>query len=347
MPVSRLPDLPKAEVAAEQRRQQIVQIRDYYTQLARLANVAYRIRVANRQFCKTTAPQIGLRAATVRSLPRAFRSYTREALRIGWNVPTALSVADGSPAGVAGIKAGDQILTFNNEVLPKAGTGKWIDRWLKTHGEKPVQIMVRRDGADALRTVYPVVGCAIPIRYKTNPDPNAETNGKQIVIQSGILRIARTDDELAVVIGHELAHANLGHYNKRVWNAVLGEFGGAMVDGGFMLGGIYTGRTFSRYFEKTGARAFSVEFEREADYVGSYYAARAGYDVASAAEIWRALSLESPQSIRIASTHPITPARFVQMQKAAAEIADKERRHLPLVPEMQKVQAASSRDDGK
>jgi predicted Zn-dependent protease len=95
-----------------------------------------------------------------------------------------------------------------------------------------------------------------------------------------------------------------------------------------------------------GARAFSVQFEREADYVGAYYAARAGYDVATAAQIWRALSLESPQSIRIAVTHPITPARFVQMQKVAAEIADKKQRHLPLVPEMKEVQAASSYDGG-
>jgi Zn-dependent protease with chaperone function len=346
MPVSRLPDLPKTEVAAEQRRQQIAQIRDYYAQLARLDNVAFRIRVANRRFCKTTAPQIGLRAATVRGLPRRFRAYTHEALQIGWNTPTALSVVAGSPAASADIEAGDQILAFNNEVLPRTETGSWVERWLKAHGDKPMQIMVRRDGADTLHTVTPVMGCAIPIRYKTDPDPNAGTNGKRIVVRSGILRIARTDDELAVVVGHELAHANLGHYNKQVWNAVLGEIGGAIVDGAFALGTIQTRGTFSRYFRKIGALAFSVEFEREADYVGAYYAARAGYDVAAAAEIWRALSLESPQSIRVAVTHPITPARFVQMQKVAAEIADKKRRHLPLVPEIKEVQTASSRDDG-
>ena len=85
--------------------------------------------------------------------------------------------------------------------------------------------------------------------------------------------------------------------------------------------------------------AFSVEFEREADYVGAYYAARAGYDITGSENIWRAMSLESPKSIQLARTHPTSPARFVQMRQTVAEIADKERRHLPLVPTMKVMQA--------
>ena len=38
--------------------------------------------------------------------------------------------------------------------------------------------------------------------------------------------------------------------------------------------------------------------------------------------------------IRIARTHPVTPVRFVQMQKVVAEIADKQRRNVPLIPEL-------------
>ena len=85
-----------------------------------------------------------------------------------------------------------------------------------------------------------------------------------------------------------MAHANLGHAQKRELNAFVGQMGGALVDGGFLLGGIYTRGTFTRHFGRAGALAYSVEFEREADYVGAYYAARAGYDLNGAAEIWRA-----------------------------------------------------------
>jgi hypothetical protein len=54
------------------------------------------------------------------------------------------------------------------------------------------------------------------------------------------------------------------------------------------------------------------------------------------------MSLESPNSIQLARTHPSTPARFVQMRKTAAEIADKKRRHLPLVPELKVVRVEAS-----
>jgi len=41
-----------------------------------------------------------------------------------------------------------------------------------------------------------------------------------------------------------------------------------------------------------------------------------------------------PDSIRLATTHPTTPVRFVQMRGVADEIADEKRRYLPLVPDL-------------
>ena len=75
---------------------------------------------------------------------------------------------------------------------------------------------------------------------------------------------------LILVVGHELAHANLDHLNKRRANAVIGWIGGVAADAGIMLGGMSTYGAFSRVLTQAGARAFSVAFEREADYVGAY-----------------------------------------------------------------------------
>jgi len=110
--------------------------------------------------------------------------------------------------------------------------------------------------------------------------------------------------------------------------------GGGAVDVGFAAGGIYTNGTFTRHLGEAGLLAYSQEFEREADYVGAYYAARAGYEIAGAEEFWRKMGLTHPDSIRFARTHPTAPTRFVQMREVAAEIADKKRRHLPLVPDL-------------
>lgn len=342
-PIAKLPSLPSAEIETERRKEQIDQVRDYFVQLARLNNVAFRIRVANREDCKRWAwGQIGLHAGTAASLPRKYRSFVHEALSVSWTQATVLSVAETSPAAVAGIKPGDHLLTFNNEPVPQSRTMEWIGSFVRYNGEKPIQVLVRRDGADSVHTVVPVKACAIPIDLKTDADVNAFTTDDGIVVHSSILRLARTDAQLALVVGHELAHANLGHLDKKRFNTALGWAGGAAIDAGILLGGVSTGGAFNRAFTISGARAFNVEFEREADYVGAYYAARAGYELAGAEEFWRALSLENPDKLRIATDHPVTPVRFVQMQKVATEIADKQRRGLPLMPELKSGEAGVS-----
>jgi Zn-dependent protease with chaperone function len=334
-----LPALSADAIAAEKRKQEIAQVRDYYAQLHRVDTVAFRIRVANRADCKAAvSAQIGLYAVTPQSLPGKYRTFSSEALNLNSSKPTVISVVDGSPAALAGIATGDEIIALNGETIPLTDTPGWIGGTLQQNGERPVAVALRRDGVEQTRMMQPVIACAIPIDLATNPVPNAFTDYKRIVIQSGILRLTRTDADLAVIIGHELAHVNMGHYGKKVQNALLGAFGGAAVDGAFLLGGMYTGGTFSKHFELAGLRAFSVGFEREADYVGAYYAARAGYNVSAAENVWRAIALESPASMRLATTHPTTPERFVQMQNVAAEIADKKRRQLPLLPELKVTQ---------
>jgi predicted Zn-dependent protease len=178
------------------------------------------------------------------------------------------------------------------------------------------------------------MGCAIPIRYVVDQSVNANTTDERIVVYSGLEAVAKTDAQLAIVIGHELAHANLGHLDKRKVNTAIGFAGGLVIDAAVIAGGVPTGGVFTREFMKGGARAFSVAFEREADYVGAYYAARAGYDLAGAEQIWWTIGQGDPNSLRFATTHPMAPVRFLQLQAAAAEIAEKQRQHRPLVPEL-------------
>jgi Zn-dependent protease with chaperone function len=340
MPISRLPQLPQDEIDAELRKQQIAHMREYYGQIHRVDTVAFRIRTANVADCGArVSAQIGLYAATPQSLPRRYRSYAREALDITWARSTAISVVDGSPAARAGIVKGDEITALNGELIPVTGTDDWITRWLLRNGLKPVEATIRRDGDDRTVTIAPVMGCAIPVVYAAAEDVNAYTDGEKIVVYAGMLDIAKTDAQLALIIGHELAHANLGHIDKRMVNRLIGAASGLAIDGGFALGGISTGGAFRREFTKVGMLAYSVGFEREADYVGAYYAARAGYDLAGTEEVWRRIGLKHPDSIRFARTHPATPTRFIQMQKVAAEIVEKRARGEPLAPDLRFVQA--------
>ena len=335
-PVSSLPPLSKDDIAAELRRQQVAQIRKYYGELHRVDSVAFRIRTANATYCKQwVSAQIGLYAATPRSLPKKYQSYSAEALNLRWVRATVISVVPDSPADKAGIRNGDELISFNGDPVPVSGTMGWIGGFLRFNEERPVQVSFRRDDkTDLTVAVTPVIGCAIPIDYVTDGSVNAFNTGKKIQISSSIVELAHTDAQLAALIGHELAHSNLGHLGKRRWNQAISWVGGAAIDVGILAGGLSTGGAFSKAFERAGIMAHSVGFEREADYVGAYYAARAGYDLNGIEEFWRALGQASPDNIRLATTHPTTPERFLQMRQVAAEIADKQGRHLPLTPEL-------------
>jgi Zn-dependent protease with chaperone function len=328
------------EIATERRRQEIAQLRDYYAQLHRLDTVAYRIRVANRDFCKKwLIPHLGLFAATPESLPYKYRKFSAEALGLRWVRPTVISLVDDGPAAKAGVIDKDELVSFNGDTVPVAATVRWINAFLEENGEWPITVVLRRGDEEKTLTIKPVVGCAIPVSLEVNGEANAGTDYRKIVIQTGILRVTRTDADLATIVGHELAHVNMEHYKKRNINALIGQAGGLVVDGGFLMSGIWTGGAFSSYLHQTGMMAFSVAFEMEADYVGAYYAARAGYDISGAAEVWRAMSLEDPTSIRMGTDHPTSPVRYIQMQKTIAEIVDKKRRGLPLLPELKVNQA--------
>jgi Zn-dependent protease with chaperone function len=345
-PVTRLPALDKRAVETEQKREQIAQMRRYFGELHRIDNVAFRVLTANTPFCRgREAPQIGLVATSPQSLPARFRSFGREAMDLSWARPTVVSVAEGSPAARAGIRDHDQLIGFDQELIPVTRTEAWIRDWLHRNGERPVAVDLRRGDSDLVVTVQPVTGCAIPVVYVTDDTANAYTDDRKIVINSGIATLAKTDAQLAAVIGHEMGHIWLRHSRKKLGNMVLGTLAGAAVDGSFLLGTVWTGGAFTREFRKAGLRAYSVAFEREADYAGAYFAARAGYDLAGVEELWSAMGQAHPDSLRFARTHPLAPARFVQMKEVAEEIAEKQRKHLPLVPDIKQAEATAAPDD--
>jgi beta-barrel assembly-enhancing protease len=223
--------------------------------------------------------------------------------------------------------------------VPGSGTRGWIARFVRNNGDRPIRVLIRRDGVEDIRMVSPVLVCSIPVHLTTDPVPNAFTTGEKIVIHSSLLRIARTDAQLALVVGHELAHVTLGHLEKKITNEFIGHASGMIIDRVLLGATVWTDGLFTRELGRAGRLAFSVDFEREADYVGAYYAARAGYDLVGAEEFWRTYSLEIPDAIRAGMTHPVTPVRFVQLQKVVAEIADKRRRNVQLIPELKVADA--------
>lgn len=338
-----MPGHSSSELAAEKRKQQIDHVRNYFSQFARLNNVAHRVLVANRDDCNDKiGAKLGFIAITPDELPKRYKVAAAEALGLRRDTLTIVSIVESGPSAKAGLSVGDELVALDGAILPAEEPTAWLRRRLKKIGNRPVQVEVRRAGEQSRYTIRPVVGCSIPVFLETDPVANAYTDARKIVIYTGMMRVARNDAELAAVVGHELAHATMEHGKKSAQNELAGRAGGLIVDVGFALLGLNTGGGFSRAFGEAGDQAYAMDFEREADYVGTYYLTRAGYNPHAAEEFWRAMARENPAHIFYAGIHPTSPERFLQMQKTIAEIETKKHAGLPLVPERKKQPAVTT-----
>jgi metalloendopeptidase OMA1, mitochondrial len=140
--------------------------------------------------------------------------------------------------------------------------------------------------------------------------------GGKIVVYTGILPVTGNDAALAVVLGHEVAHATAEHAAERIEREHLTKVAAAIVAGGVA----FTPRQYLRVFALLGTAdslPFSRKQESEADHIGLVYMARAGYDPREAVAFWKRMQRASSgkQPPEFASDHPSDEHRIERIQK--------------------------------
>ena len=194
-----------------------------------------------------------------------------------------------------------------------------------------LEFRVRRGGAEQTARAGHEAVCDYPVALDNADIINAFADGKQVTVTRGMMRFVRDDLELAVVIGHELAHNSMGHVQKQMGNQMLGT----LVDIMAAMRGVNT----QGLFGSAAGLVFSKDFEAEADYVGLYFSARAGYDIDKAPNFWRRMAAANPGSIQqrgFGASHPSTPERFLALEKIVEEIKAKQAAGKDLAPQLQK-----------
>lgn len=337
-PSTQPPGISAEEYAAEQDRQQYFQVQNFTAQAARLENVAFKVLAANVNDCGgNIIPRLGFRALAQGDVGEAKRAVTVSALQLDAERPTVIGVVEGGPAAKAGLLVGDVVIRVDGRMAPKKAWPSWLSGYVKNVGStRPMSIQVRRQGQTKMLHATPVFTCNIPVELEQENELNAYTDFKKIVIYSGIMRVAQNDAELAIIVGHELAHVTMGHRQKQEQNRMAGAAAGLVVDVAAAAAGVDTRLTGMQDGAALELTAYATAFEREADYVGAYYAAHAGFDL-TGERFWRAMAQENPKHIFFAGLHPTSPERFLQMQKTSAEISEKIRLKQPLVPERKAV----------
>jgi predicted Zn-dependent protease len=146
--------------------------------------------------------------------------------------------------------------------------------------------------------------------------------GGKIAVFTGIIdKLELTEDELAMVVGHEMAHALREHARERMGKNAVTH--GAARLGGAVIAGIFgIDPNLTDVVARGGASLLTLKFgrgdESEADLVGMEIAARAGYDPRAAVTLWKKMS--KAQSARGAppewlSTHPSGASRIAEIER--------------------------------
>ena len=241
---------------------------------ARVADVSWRLQSANAALCQgERAHGIAVQA----------RSQFSGEVGLG-DRPVVAAVARGSAAARAGLRGGDVVLSVNGQVTPtvskRAGYAPVAATEAMLVGDA-LTLKVTRAGAVQTLTFAPEAGCASIAQIIPGRRINAQADGRYIQINAGMMDFVTSDDELAAVITHELAHNILKHRVKKTP---------------------------------------SKQAEYEADALSVSLFARAGYDLGALLPFWTRFEKRTSPGLFSDGTHPGTKRRLAAINAAVAEL---------------------------
>lgn len=315
-----------AQTAAEAQKQMDMLVQDVMADRARLQQVHWKLSTTAYNLCGRTAGAFG---TDVMTLPKGDLAPSLARLYGISEQPTVSFVVPGSPAEAAGIKAGDRILTVDGIA---ASDSKAIGERLRQEQVigRPVPVQLTRAGQTITVNPVPVKACGYPAVLQMDSQVvNAFADGERVMVTRGMMAFTRNDDELALVVAHELAHDSMRHIDAKKANAA----GGLAAD--LALAILTRGAYRQSNMANAAAQSYSQEFEAEADYVGLYMLASSGYSIDDAPKFWRRMATAFPANIKgsHSASHPSTSYRMVALEEAAKEIGQKRATGVALVPQ--------------
>ncbi|WP_153160377.1 M48 family metallopeptidase [Zoogloea sp. 1C4] len=247
------------------------------------------------------------------------------------SVVTACQTVQTTQSGAVGIERRQSMMVSAKEMDQAASQS--YHQILQQAGQKNAlnrnKEQVERVRAVARRLI-PATGAFRPDapgwKWEVNVLTSNELNawcmaGGKIAFYSGIIeRLDLTDDEIAAIMGHEIAHALREHARERASRAMVTNVGVAIVGAALgvgQAGSDLIGTVAKVSFELPNSR----EHETEADRIGVELAARAGYDPRAAIVLWQKMAKASegapPQWL---STHPSNETRQQDLRVYAERV---------------------------
>lgn len=283
----------------------------------RLATIADRLATANVDLCDQRQPALGMLLHSLRQYRESDWPTVKRVF--GFRTPVAVeAVIDGGAAQAAGVVANDGVLAVGDQALPTsaadAGKPASTDRDRAqslieaTPAGQPLTISFDRNGEIARRVLTPRAACKSRFEIALGNGYDAQADGAIVQLGEKFFE-GMSDEEIAVVVAHELAH-NILHHRARldaagISRGLAGEFG-------------------------RNARLIR-ETEDQADQLSVYLLANAGYDPQAPGRFWRKWGNKiGLEGIFRSRTHSSARSRATAMDAIAASITPDKRR--PIVP---------------
>ena len=268
--------------------------------------VGFRLAAANADLCPGGA-DAGFSVHTLEQYGPAYRAAAATLFDLG-EPPGVMAVAPSSPADAAGLREGDGIAAINGRASPAppelpghsdfARTAEVQGRMVEAARSPPMTLVVQRGDKRTELRIDPAPACRSLFQLTPNAGLKGEADGDYVQVASELVSLAASDDELAAVLAHELAHNVLGHRAR---------MDALHVDRGLLA---VLGRN-ARLIRAT---------EREADRLGVYLLARAGYDPQKALAYW-AKARTATGGLIADPTHPGWTERLALVKAEAERIA--------------------------
>lgn len=270
----------------------------------RLAAIAYRLTTANAALCRDRQPVIGATLHAIDQYPPRNRD-----VRAAFGFPTPVAVelvVPGGPAAIAGVRQDDGLVAIAGRDVPAPTATDEITSATRDAAQAllasqpldaPLALTVARGTVRTIVSVTPRPGCRVEFEVMAGNTLGASSDGKTVQVGGRLLE-RYGDDQVAVVVAHELAHAVLRH---RARLEAAGASWGVLRQLGKDAG----------MFRRT---------ETEADLLGAHLLRNAGYDPRLAVRFWREEGSKIDGGIFRSPTHPSARARAAAIEAELATI---------------------------
>lgn len=288
----------------------------------RVSRVSWRLALANADLCPVNRLRAGWTLQSASQYGGELRPLAEARYGLDGDLPGVLAVPEGSPGAEAGLQAGDLILSVNGRHLQRGGPATESYDGLQANiavldaalMQGPAQLQVRRGGVERAVTLRPVLACAYPTQVEVTGTLGGRADGRHIFISDRMAGLAATDDQLAFVLAHELAHAVLEHRTRPDVTGSRGTANAAI----------------------TLRRGLSSRSEADADRMGLFLAARAGFDPRAAMDFLDAFEAvdTAPRDTRrnAQGVYEAVSLRREALEPVLADIAERRTTGRTLIP---------------